>query len=261
MTFNEFKDRAMKILNIKLDGYKIKRVKRRTNSLMRRHNVADYEECLSLLQNDPDFKASYLSHFTINTTEFFRNPESFTYLQEEVIPDLNNRYDNINIWSAPCANGSEPYTLAIILNELNINSRNYQIVASDLDSEIIEIARTGIYGENSLKNVSQKLHKKYFKPVAGNDNKYKLDEKILNQVTFQQMDLINESYRQKWHLILSRNFFIYLTKDIKSKLTRKFTGALHPQGYLFLGNTEFIFNAKNFNLEKKHFSFYQKKTT
>lgn len=257
-TFNQFKDKAAKILNINLDGYKLKRVKRRTDSLMRRFNVSDYDQCLDLLENDSDFKEAYLNHFTINTSEFFRNPDNFSYLEENILPELFEKNRKVRIWSAPCSNGSEPYTLAIILSELNIKPDRYEILASDLDSQIIEVAKKGVYGPNSLQNVSEERLNKYFKKISGNAIKYKLDEKIMQQVKFEQTDLINDSYQKNWDLILSRNFFIYLTKEIKEELIQKFSDVLKPGGYFFLGNTEFIFNSEKFGLKKIHSSFYQK---
>ena len=257
MNFNEFKDKASDILNINLSGYKLKRVKRRTDSLMRRHDVSDYRECLHLLKNDPEFKAAYLSHFTINTSEFFRNPDNFTYLEEEILPKLLDNNRKINIWSAPCSNGSEPHTISIILNEMGVKSSRYNILASDLDAKVIEIAKKGIYGNSSLKNVPDKIMNKYFKKLPGKD-KYQLKHKIINDIKYEKKDLINDNFSKNWDLILSRNFFIYLTKEIKDELTKKFVSVLKPNGYFFLGNTEFIFDPGRYGLNKEYLSFYKK---
>ncbi len=88
---------------------------------------------------------------------------------------------------------------------------------------------------------------------------FNYQEKLKKAVRFEKKDLINESYSSNWDLILSRNFFIYLTKEQKDILTEKFTENLKDNGYLFLGNTEFIFNPGKFNLDKINLSFYQKK--
>ncbi|MGM0420586.1 MAG: CheR family methyltransferase [Bacillota bacterium] len=260
MEFNEFKDHAAKLLNINFDGYKLKRVQRRTDSLMRRHDIKNYNECISTLRSDDSFKAAYLNHFTINTSEFFRNPESFKYLEEKIIPELLETKSNqkLKIWSAPCSNGSEPYTLSIILNELGLKSSDYEILASDLDPEILNKARIGRYSSSSLKNVTDELLSNYFNPVQGEKDLYQLSQKIINSVNFENKDLINDTYRSGWDLILSRNFFIYLTREQKEILTLKFTQNLRESGYLFLGNTEFIFNPNQFQLKKVTLSFYQK---
>lgn len=255
----EFKDKAAKLLNLNLDGYKLKRVKRRTNSLMRRHDIDDYEECLELLEHDRDFKAAYMNHFTINTSEFFRNPDSFEYLQENLLPEIFSEKNKVNIWSAPCSDGSEPYTIAIILKELGIDKNRFSILASDIDPEILEVASQGQYPKKALENMDDDLIDKYFNPIKKEDNQYRLSPRIKNLVEFERKDLINERYSSNWDLIMSRNFFIYLTKELKGELTEKFVSSLKPGGYLFLGNTEFIFNPAQYDLEKIHLSFYRKK--
>lgn len=258
LTFNDFKEEASKILNLKLDSYKIQRVERRTKSLMQRHNIADFSQCLTLLKRDPDFRNIYLDYFTINTSEFFRNPEQFSYLQDNILTQFLNRKEKLKIWSAPCSDGSEPYTIAILLSELKLQSSNFTILASDLDPNILEIAKKGIYGANSLKNVPEQLLKKYFKKRPGNYNKFVIKDEIKNKVKFEKKDLTTDSFPENWDLILTRNFFIYLTNDIKKELTKKFTAALKPNGFLFLGNTEFLFNPEKYNLKKYYSSIYQK---
>ena len=255
MNFEEFKEKAIKVLNLNLNGYKIKRVKRRTNSLMKRQDIDGYQECLQRIKNDTEFRATFLNHLTINTTEFFRNPKNFEYLNKKIFPTLFDKFRKINIWSAPCANGSEPYTLAIILEELNISPRKYNILASDIDSDILAAARKGIYNKKALKNAPEDIVKKYF---TEEDGHYQINDSIKQKVEFEKKDLIKEKYQQNWHLILCRNFFIYLTRELKTTLTQKFVDALLCDGYLFLGNTEFIFTPQKYGLEKVELSFYRK---
>ncbi len=258
MDFDDFKNKAINILNLNLDGYKIKRVKRRTDSLMKRYNINEYSTCLEKINNEPDFRVAYLNHLTINTSEFFRNPESFYYLKDNIFPELLKHKNKINIWSAPCSNGSEPYTLAILLQEAGISTRKFNILASDIDSSILEEARKGIYKKKSLKNIPVNLIEKYFNSVDENNNLYQIEPKIKKLISFEQKDLIKGNFKNNWDLILCRNFFIYLTKEIKKDLTNKFARALNKDGYLFLGNTEFIFNAVDYNLKKEKLSFYKK---
>ena len=223
---------------------------------MRRKKIKDYDEFVNLLKNDISCRTAYLNHLTINTSEFFRNPENFEYLRENILPDLKEKHQKVRLWSAPCSNGSEPYTLAIILNELGYDSSQFEIKASDIDSNILDTAREGIYNKNSLKNVPDDIISRYFEKLP--DDKYKIKRNISKDISFEKKDLIKESYDKNWNLILCRNFFIYLTKEVKGKLIQKFVEALKPDGYLFLGNTEFIFKPGEYNLKKEHSSFYKK---
>ena len=245
LNFDQFKDKASKSIDIDLSSYKMKRVKRRINSLMDRHDIKDYDECLELLKTDRKFKKAFLSHFTINTSEFFRNPKNFNYLQKEVFPELISRKKKIKIWSAACSNGSEPYTLAIMLNELKVNPRNFEIQATDIDNEILREAKKGVYNENSIKKVDAKIINKYF---SKKEDKYILDPKIKRMVKFKQHNLLKDSYGNGWDLILCRNVFIYFTKEIKDEITHKLSNALDRDGYLFLGNTEYLLNPSKLSL-------------
>ncbi len=256
MIFSEFKDLVSKELDLRLDAYKLNRVERRVFSLMRRHQVEDLEDCLQRLQEDPSFKESFLQHFTINTSEFFRNPTSFRFLDKVVLPRLFQENQVVKIWSAACSNGSEPYSVAILINEMGIKPDRYEILATDIDLYILEAAKKGEYSYQSLLRVDTELEKKYFRPV-GNE-RFMLDEKIKKQVRFEHQDLLKEKFQTGWNLIICRNFFIYLTKDGKDRLTQRFTRSLKPGGILFLGNTEFIFEPEVFGLKKINGSFYEK---
>ena len=145
-----------------------------------------------------------------------------------------------------------------MLTELGYTKSQYRILASDIDAGILEDAGKAIYNENAVTNVPPALLGKYFEEIEGLSTKYKLSSEIIKKVTFEEKDLINDPYEKGWDLILSRNFFIYLTTEIKEMLTYKFVEALRPGGFLFLGNTEFIFSPEKFGLQKLHSSFYKK---
>ncbi len=256
MTFLEFKDLVSKDLDLRLDAYKPNRVKRRIFSLMRRYQVEDLDDCYQRLQEDPSFKESFLQHFTINTSEFFRNPTSFNFSETILLPRIFSENKKVKIWSAACSNGSEPYSVAILIKEMGIAPDRNEILATDIDHFVLEAARKGVYNSQALLRVEDKIEKKYFKP-AGED-RFKLDDKIKKQVRFDHQDLLKEKFASGWNLIICRNFFIYLTREGKDRLTERFTRALVPRGALFLGNTEFIFEPSIFGLKKINGSFYEK---
>lgn len=255
LNFAKFSKKASRNINIDLSSYKTKRVKRRINSLMDKNNIENYNQCLDLLKTDKKFKEEFLDHFTINTSEFFRNPDNFNHLKEEVLPKLFDRNNKVKIWSAACSDGSEPYTLAIMLNELGINSKKFEILATDIDREILKTAKKGIYNENSVKKVETNILNKYF---TEQNDKYVLDSKIKNKVNFKQHNLLTDSYRSNWNLILCRNVFIYFTKEVKEQITQKLSNALAKEGLLFLGNTEYLLKPSNYGLTKEYTSFYRR---
>ncbi|MCK8816680.1 protein-glutamate O-methyltransferase CheR [Natroniella sulfidigena] len=255
MNFQNFINKVSRKIDIDLTSYKEKRVKRRSNNLMKKHDITDYQACIDKLNNSKEFQREFLEYMTINTSEFFRNPDNFKYLKEKIMPELFKRKKKVKIWSAAASNGCEAYTLAIILNELQIDPSRYQIIATDIDPSILKEAKTGKYKKNSLKKVKQKLITKYF---TKQKNYYQLDNKIMNQVRFDRLNLLTDRYDSNLDLILCRNVFIYFTKEIKEQLTTKLSRALAKDGILFLGNTEYLLQPEKFNLKKVYTSFYKK---
>ncbi|WP_408955359.1 CheR family methyltransferase [Natroniella sp. ANB-PHB2] len=255
MNFQEFITKVSNKINIDLTSYKEKRVKRRSNNLMSKHGINDYQICLEKLNNSREFQREFLEYMTINTSEFFRNPDNFKYLKENIMPQLLKKKSKVKIWSAAASNGCEAYTLAIILNELQVNPNRYQIKATDIDPSILEEAREAKYKKNSIKKVAPQLVNKYF---TKKKDHYQLDSKIMNQVEFDKLNLLTDKYDFNLDLILCRNVFIYFTKEIKEELTTKLSNSLTKDGILFLGNTEYLLQPEKFGLEKVYTSFYKK---
>ena len=253
--FDEFKDKVSRIIGIELSSYKEKRVERRSKNLMRKYNIDNYSDYVNKIRNDKAFMQEFVEHMMINTSEFFRNPENYEFLEEEILPELFNKYDKVKIWSAASSNGCEAYTVAIILNEMNIRSGQYELKATDIDPGILKEAREGKYKKNALKNVDDRLVKKYFDKQG---KFYHLDSQIKRQVDFSRINLLEDRYDSNIHLILCRNVFIYFTKPVKDRLTNKLSNALIDNGILFLGNTEYLLQPGKFNLKKIHTSFYRK---
>ncbi|PRX31754.1 chemotaxis protein methyltransferase CheR [Orenia metallireducens] len=256
MDFLEFQNKVSNKINVDLSSYKRNRVERRINNLMKKHNLSDYRSCLEKLNTSHDFQEEFLEHMTINTSEFYRNPKNYEYLQDKLFPELFANKSKIKIWSAASSNGCEAYTLAIILNELGIDPSKYQIKATDIDPAILQEARAGKYKENSLKKVPEKVLNKYF---TKKDDYYQLDRKIMSRVQFGRLDLLKDRYDTNIDLILCRNVFIYFTKEIKDQLTKKLSNSLVNGGILFLGNTEYLLKPEEFNLNKIYNSFYRRK--
>jgi chemotaxis protein methyltransferase CheR len=254
MDLLDFEKWVMKEYNINLSAYKSNQLHRRILSLMSRVGVNTVEEYIALLKSDSIQKQRFLDFITINVTEFFRNPEIFEDLSEKLKTDLLINNKNLKIWSAACSIGAEPYSIAIILNKLTPMSK-HNIIATDIDSTILERAMTGQYAYSEIKNVRKENLDKYFK-VFG--DKYVIDSNIKNMVTFKKHDLILDSYDNNFDLIVCRNVVIYFNQDVKNEIYRKFSVSLKKGGLLFVGATESIYNYKEYGFEKASTFIYKK---
>jgi len=188
-------------------------------------------------------------------TEFFRNPEKWASLQKKYLPEMIKKVGpRIKIWSAGCSSGEEPYTWAIILEELRANQA--RITASDIDSGVLAKARKGIYEKRSFENTSVDIMKKYFKKV--DDERYEVSQKLKSRVNFRKHNMLQENFDKDLDFISCRNVVIYFEMETKNVLYKNFVKALKPGGILFVGSTERIFNYRQIGLKVIEPFFYQK---
>lgn len=254
MDFNKIEEFVLKNYGINLTAYKSKQLIRRVESFIARVGARDESEFITLLRTDPNLFKKFRDHLTINVSEFFRNKEMFGELECKIRDVLNVNTRNLKIWSAGCSNGSEPYTLAILLDRLTPGKR-HTILATDIDITILETARKGIYTGNDIKNVDISLRDKYFKQI---DGKHEIREDIKSRVTFRKHDLILDNYEDGFDLILCRNVVIYFTQEAKNDIYKRFYRALKPGGLLFVGATESIYNYRELGFEKTSTFIYRK---
>lgn len=248
-----FQNWVLKEYNIDLSAYKSNQLHRRILSLMSRVGVNSVEEYISLLKQDLSQKQRFLDFITINVTEFFRNPEIFDELSKKVKSELSYSL-GLKIWSAACSIGAEPYSLAMIVDNLSSGAK-HRILATDIDSTILQKAKNGEYVYSEVKNVPKQLLDKYF--VVKND-KYQVNSRIKEIVDFKKHDLILDNYESDFDLIVCRNVVIYFNQDTKDKIYKKFSASLKKGGLLFVGATESIYNYKEYGFEKTSTFIYKK---
>lgn len=256
--YGVFSHRVHQLIGLDLSSYKDRQMKRRLSTFMMRLGVDNYFELADKIGKDKDALEKFKKFLTINVTEFFRNPEQFKILEEKVLPTLIENLkpgQPLRIWSAGCSDGSEPYTVVIILEEMGV--KNYQIIATDLDTEILEKAKLGIYRQESLKNVAPGFLAKYF--ISGNDGLLQFEPKYAQKVKFSRQDLLKDRYDKDLDLIICRNVVIYFTEEAKNQVFRRMTESLKEDGVLFVGGTESILSPKNLGL-KTVFPFFYKKS-
>lgn len=254
MDFEKFEAWVLKDIGINLSAYKSNQLHRRISSLMARIGVKTADEYITLLKKDEKERQKFLDFITINVSEFFRNPEMFEELRKIINNDLLKNNRSLRVWSAACSIGAEPYSLAMILNELSPNSRNY-ILATDIDNTIINKAKAGEYNESEIRNVKKDYINNHF--TLKND-KYLIDNKMKSMVTFKKHDLILDRYEKDFDIIVCRNVVIYFNTDVKNAIYKKFAESLKPGGLLFVGATESIYNYREYGFEKASTFIYRK---
>ncbi|HOV80825.1 MAG TPA: protein-glutamate O-methyltransferase CheR [Bacillota bacterium] len=257
MDFAAFKERVRTSFRLDLNSYKENQLKRRLDSLMTKQKITagDYAGFLRMLASDRKAYVEFLDTLTINVSEFFRDKLMFKFLEEKVFPAFLERKKMLKIWSAACSSGAEPYSLAIILEEIT-PGRRHHIEGTDIDANILKAAAEARYNQEQVRNVSGERLAKYF---TRNGNFYLLDEKIKQKVSFRQHDLLIDHYGWGYDLIACRNVAIYFTREAQEKLNEKFYKALNPGGVLFIGASEMIFNYHEIGFDKLASCFYRKK--
>ncbi len=257
MDFSIFKEKVRGRFRLDLNSYKENQLKRRLDALMvkLKLNTADYYGFFKLLAADRSAYLEFLDTLTINVSEFFRDKAMFEYLENTILPVLISKSRTLRIWSAACSNGAEPYSIAIILEDIT-PCRRHSIEGSDIDRNILKTAAAGCYSEEQVRNVGEPRLKKYFKTDGGS---YYINENIKKQVGFRQHDLLIAPYGAGYNLIICRNVTIYFTREAQEKINNKFYRALETGGVLFIGASEMIFNYHELGFEKLSTCFYRKK--
>src|SRR5947209_15226706 len=201
--------------------------------------LADY---VQYLQDHPEEHERLVSTFLIKVTEFFRDPELFAYLRDQVLPEIvaaaRGRDREIRLWSAGCATGEEAYSLAILVAETlgsELERFTVRLFATDLDAAAVAYARRGVYAGNALAAMPHDLVERYFLPRNGG---YEVSKRVRGLVVFGEHDLGQRAPFPHIDLCLCRNVLIYFTPQLQQRALQLFTFSLRDGGYLVLGKSE-----------------------
>jgi chemotaxis methyl-accepting protein methylase len=197
---------------------------------------------MRVLDGDPDEYERLIEALTINVTKLFRNWDAYHAIAGTVVPELwKRRRERIQVWSAGCASGEEPYSLGALFHrharerqELE-RLRSVEIVATDIDARILEIARHATYDEAAFGDTPTDLRAAYFSPGAPAT----VVPEVRALVTFGRHDLLSHpAPRPAFDLIVCRNVIIYFDRESQERLFERFASALAPGGFLVLGKVE-----------------------
>ncbi len=254
--YEAFKKSIYDMTKIDLNSYKERQMKRRIEALITKHGITTYKDYVQKIKVDRVAYDEFINYITINVSEFFRNPEQWIVLEKQVFPYLLERFGkSLKIWSAACSTGDEPYSLAMLLSKF-VPLNQIKILATDIDKQVMEKARVGLYHEKSIKDVPEEFVKKYFNKI--NDRTYQISDDIKSCVEFKQHDLLREAYPTNCDLIVCRNVLIYFTDDAKNKIYSDFNKALKKDALLFVGSTEQIIQSQQIGFQTYKSFFYKK---
>ncbi|MCR4610911.1 MAG: protein-glutamate O-methyltransferase CheR [Lachnospiraceae bacterium] len=253
--YEEFKKDIYNLTKIDLSAYKEQQMRRRIDSLIKKHDCKTYKDYVGVIKNDKEAFEEFVSFLTINVSEFYRNPEQWKLFVNEFLPELIKKFGKrLRIWSAACSTGDEPYSLVMAMSKL-LDLSQIKIIATDIDKQIISQAKLGLYNEKSIAHVPDEYKKKYFTKVG---KSYQIDEKIKKCVEFRQHNLLRDEYIKDCDLIVCRNVLIYFTDEAKFEVYSKFADSLKKTGILFIGNTEQIMNYATLGYKRRYSFYYEK---
>ncbi len=255
-SYEDFKTKVLQLTQIDLNAYKERQMKRRIDSLIARHSISNYAEYVERLRTDKVLFDEFVTFLTINVSEFYRNPDQWAILEKDILPLILSKNKKPQIWSAACSTGDEPYSLAMLLAKY-IPMRDIHIIATDIDKQVLEKAKAGLYNVKSLKALPKEFVDQYF--VKINETSYKICDDIKRCVEFRNHNLLKDAYPDQCDLIVCRNVVIYFTEEAKEVIYRKFSQALVPNGILFVGSTEQIIQPATVGFESIRAFYYRKK--
>lgn len=253
--YEKFKKDILILAKIDLNAYKEKQMRRRINTLITKNGIDTYNAYVALIKKDKVKFDQFINFLTINVSEFYRNPDQWKILESEVFPSMIQKFGkNLKIWSAACSTGDEPYSLVMALSR-QMPLANIKVIATDIDKQVLDTARMGLYNEKSIAAVPADLKQKYFTKVG---NSYKISDDIKKRVEFKEHDLLKDSYPSGCNLIVCRNVVIYFTEDAKDEIYVKFQRSLTKNGMLFIGSTEQIMNYRELGFIRNRSFFFEK---
>ncbi|GGN99210.1 MULTISPECIES: CheR family methyltransferase [Haloarcula] len=213
---------------------------RRITARMRRTDTETYREYKRLLERDDGEREQLLDSLSINVTGFFRNPEAWEHLRP-VLRDLTAENRRVRLWSAPSADGREPYSAAMLaLDDPEVDDSRIEITGTDINADILREARRGTYETSQTTDIAEELAPldDYSEYVEEDGNTFRVRDNVTDMVTFQQHDLIRGDPKRDFDLVFCRNLLIYIDTEYKVPIFETIRGSLREGGYLMIGMTE-----------------------
>lgn len=226
-----------------LSQYRARYVERRLGTRLRVLDLSTYRQYAAYLDTHPEEYAKLLDALTINVTQFFRDATVYELFRSTIVPDLMKaktarRQKTIRVWSAGCATGQEPYSLAMsFLSEMRRSERQFMllVVGTDIDRTALAVAKKGVYPVADLEQIPEPERSRY--TVVSGDT-FSLKPEVTKHCKFSYLNLFEDAGVQLADVIFCRNVFIYFTRAEQERMLNVFWESLSRGGYLVLGRSE-----------------------
>lgn len=241
--YTEFGIKMPDIKRVMLQGRLLKRIRE-----LKMNSYSEYKEYFFSEEGQKNELYNFLSVVTTNKTDFFREPVHFDFLSKEILPQyVADGKRKINIWSAACSSGEEPYTISIVLNEFIERNAgfSFSILGTDISSNVLNKAMLGVYSEKTVDVIPMHLKRKYFLRSKDRHNPtVRVVPQLQRNISLKYQNLMDSVYdiTEKYDVIFCRNVLIYFDHETQEKVINKLCRHLIPGGYLFIGHSESVAN-------------------
>ncbi|MDR3342048.1 MAG: protein-glutamate O-methyltransferase CheR [Treponema sp.] len=208
-----------------------------------RDKKIDVRAYFNIVSKDNEELKNFLDSITTNLTRFFRNQAHFDALEKYVVPELlkikkGSIGTTLKIWSAGCSTGEEPYSIAMLMNEILPPPWKFEIVASDISLRSLMTGKEGFYTDSRIVGVPPAYLKKYFDKVDGG---YKVRPEIMSKIRFDYHNLIHDLGQRNLDIVFCRNVIIYFDEVAQTAVIKRFWDAMASKSFLFIGHSESLF--------------------
>jgi len=240
--FQTISKKVYEACGIVLGPHKKEMVYSRLARRIRANQLDSFRSYLAFLEEHEAVEFSqFINAITTNLTSFFRENHHFEHLSQTVIPrllDANKMTKRVRIWSAGCSTGEEPYSIAMMISGRFPPDWDIKILATDLDSDVLSKAQSGVYDAGNITGLDDPILKKWFLKSASGQA-YKVKPELQSLISFKRLNLLEKwPMKGPFDVIFCRNVLIYFDKDTKDKLFKGYHAMLASKGNLFIGHSE-----------------------
>jgi len=260
-----FLDHIKLVYNHDFRSYDHSSLIRRIAMVMQENSIKDFKTFKHMVFDDVSFFKKLLRAFSINVTDFFRNPEVFKGLKKEVLPYLES-FSSIRVWCAGCSRGNEPYSVAMVLDEMGLLSKS-QIYATDFNETILQEAKNGMYPFEVYEQALINYNKSEGTQDLTNwfdvhQHFVQVKKYIRDKVVFFKHNLVEDASINEFHLIFCRNVLIYFNSTLQKRVFSLLDESLFRNSFMVLGESEVLPSSYNFKVyTQKNNKIYKKVST